>query len=188
MKSLSPRNKHVLSAIKPVSKPSNLENLFQNKTIKCWLPGRSVSSKALDEEGHCDDKANAHEEDAIPIGLRRTNARGVSKQISFAIPKKRMFSEQISFKPSLTVTHWAMVRRVSWLSRRFFSRTRGPSASTFEFKLQLRPFWMSRSPVCTWERHRSSLGSYHRAPQPSSSDPSSGFYLPPAKDIRVGYT
>ena len=38
-----------------------------------------MSSKALDEEGHCDDKANAHEEDAIPVGLRRTNARGVSK-------------------------------------------------------------------------------------------------------------
>jgi len=27
-----------------------------------------VSSKALDEEGHCDDKAYAHEEDSIPIG------------------------------------------------------------------------------------------------------------------------
>lgn len=32
------------------------------------VTGRSVSSEALDEEGHGDDKAYAHEEDAIPIG------------------------------------------------------------------------------------------------------------------------
>jgi len=32
------------------------------------VAGRSVSSKALDEEGHGDDKADAHEEDSVPIG------------------------------------------------------------------------------------------------------------------------
>ena len=46
-----------------------------------------MSSEALDEEGHGDDKAYAHEEDAIPIGLRNNHTRGVSKPISFC-PKK----------------------------------------------------------------------------------------------------
>ena len=46
-----------------------------------------MSSEALDEEGHGDDKAYAHEEDAIPIGLRNNHARGVSKPISLFVPK-----------------------------------------------------------------------------------------------------
>ena len=49
-----------------------------------------MSSKALDEEGHCDDKANAHEEDAVPIGLRKSNATGVSKLI-LNPPKRGVF-------------------------------------------------------------------------------------------------
>ena len=59
-------------------------NIFV-KAIK--LPGRSVSSEALDEEGHGDDKAYAHEEDAIPIGLRNNHTRGVSKPISLLSQK-----------------------------------------------------------------------------------------------------
>ena len=42
-----------------------------------------MSSEALDEEGHGDDEADAHEEDAVPIGLRKTNF--------FAVPKKGLF-------------------------------------------------------------------------------------------------
>ena len=72
------------------------------KTIK--LPGRSVSRKALDEEGHGYNKANAHEKDAIPIGLKKNNLRGVSKFLCFS--QKESASEKIL--PSLcglTVTH-----------------------------------------------------------------------------------
>ena len=50
-----------------------------------------MSSKALDEEGHCDDKANAHEEDAIPIGLRKNIVRSVSKSASLPIQKRGPF-------------------------------------------------------------------------------------------------
>ena len=48
------------------------------KTIN--LPGRSVSSEALDEEGHGYNKANAHEKDAIPIGLKKNNLRGAAEK------------------------------------------------------------------------------------------------------------
>ena len=51
-----------------------------------------MSSKALDEEGHCDDEAYAHEEDAIPIGLKKNIVRGVSKPIS-PVPKKTSVSK-----------------------------------------------------------------------------------------------
>lgn len=46
--------------------PQSLSNVFI--LWQFWVAGRSVSSKALDEEGHCDDKAYAHEEDSVPIG------------------------------------------------------------------------------------------------------------------------
>ena len=36
-----------------------------------FLPGRSVRGKALDEEGHGDDEADAHEEDSVPVGLQK---------------------------------------------------------------------------------------------------------------------
>ena len=36
-----------------------------------FLPGRSVRGKALDEEGHGDDEADAHEEDTVPVGLQK---------------------------------------------------------------------------------------------------------------------
>ena len=38
---------------------------------KVWSPGRSVGSKALDEESHGDDEADAHEEDTVPVGLKK---------------------------------------------------------------------------------------------------------------------
>lgn len=59
----------MLVALPPqsVHRPSqSLSNVFI--LWQFGVAGRSVSSKALDEEGHCDDKAYAHEEDAIPIG------------------------------------------------------------------------------------------------------------------------
>jgi len=59
----------LLVALPPqsVHRPSqSLSNVFI--LWQFGVAGRSVSSKALDEEGHCDDKAYAHEEDAIPIG------------------------------------------------------------------------------------------------------------------------
>jgi hypothetical protein len=32
------------------------------------VAGRSVSSKALDEESHCDDEPNTHQQHCVPVG------------------------------------------------------------------------------------------------------------------------
>ena len=58
-----------------------------------------MSSKALDEEGHCDDKAYAHEEDSVPIGLRKTYVIGFLKHISLSLPKEQGFNRYF-FKAS----------------------------------------------------------------------------------------
>ena len=34
-------------------------------------PGRRVRGEALDEESHGDDEADAHEEDTVPVGLKK---------------------------------------------------------------------------------------------------------------------
>ena len=71
-----------------------------------------MGSKTLDEERHGDDEPDPHQQDRVPVGLLSAVQSGTDRQ------------------ESLTVTHWAMVRRVRWLKRRFFSLTSGPSAST----------------------------------------------------------
>ena len=73
-----------------------------------------MCSEALNKESHCDDEPDTHEEDGVPVGLEHGN----------------MLAQLRLFDTLLTVTHWAMVNKVLWLNKRFFSLTRGPSAST----------------------------------------------------------
>ena len=41
-----------------------------------------MSSKALDKESHSDDEAYAHEQNAVPIRLKKTNVKALQTPIS----------------------------------------------------------------------------------------------------------